>query len=340
MSNNSDRTTLLELSVIFSFKNEAENLCELTSRVNRVIQSIPEVGSSYELIFVDDASEDNSNAILRDLAKTFPIKIIKMSRTFGTAPCVMAGLSASKGGAVVYMDSDLQDPPELIVEMFKLYLSGFDVVHATRISREGEPKSKLILTWLAYKIINFFSQIKLRSQTGDFKLLSRQAVNSIISLKESDPYMRGLSVWVGFKQSAVFYDREARHAGETKFPLLSSNPRKEFVRGLTSFSDGPLLLSIYIGGLTCLSAIGAIIYALIAKFFDIAVLGSSGIIIFIAFFSGMILLSNGVMGLYISKIFFEVKNRPAYIVESIFESDQSHNTFDKKPSEKEETLRN
>ena len=308
------------ISVVFSFKNEEQNIRELVRRTSATIEAIPGIEKNYELVFVDDASTDNSSEIIRELAESFPIKLITMSRTFGTAPCVLAGLEHCSGAVAVYMDSDLQDPPELIAEMYEMYRTGYDVVHATRTERAGEPSLKMWMTKIAYKVIGWASQVELRENTGDFKLLSRRAVDSILTMKETDPYMRGLSVWVGFKQGAVLYQREARHAGKTKFTLLAANPRREFIRGLTSFSDGPLMLSIYVGMLVSLGAGAAIIYAIIAKVVGLAVPGSSGIIIFIALFSGSILLSNGILGLYISKIFFEVKRRPPYIVESVFSS--------------------
>ena len=305
------------LSLVFSFKNEEENIPELVKRVEAVVDQIKI--PNYEMIFVDDASTDNSLALLCDLASRYPILVIRMSRTFGTAPCVLAGFEKCKGDLIVYMDSDLQDPPELIAEMYKEYLKGYDVVHATRTSRSGEPALKLILTKIAYRLINIASDIKLRENTGDFKMLSRKAVDKVLLLDEYDPFMRGLSVWIGLKQTAVFYEREKRFAGETKFPIFSANPRKEFLRGLTSFSDAPLILSVYVGTAACLFAVFLIIYALVSKLFGFSAPGSSSIIAIVSFFSGAILVSNGILGFYISKIFFEVKRRPKYIVDKILD---------------------
>ena len=187
------------------------------------------------MIFVNDQSTDDSVAVLSKLQTNFPITLINMTRNFGTAPCVLAGMEEATGDAVVYMDSDLQDPPELVVDMFRLFLDGADVVHTKRRSRQGEGFLKLCITGIAYKIINFVSEIEIPINSGDFKLLSRATVQDVLMLTEDDPFMRGLSVWVGRKQEFVHYDRNPRNAGDTKFPLLSKNPVSEFVRGVTSF---------------------------------------------------------------------------------------------------------
>lgn len=191
------------LSVIFSFRNEEANLQELVRRVDKAILDINEI--KYELIFVNDDSTDNSLGLLLELAKKYPITVINMSRKFGVTPCVLAGFEHAKGDAIIYMDSDLQDPPELIGEMVSRFRNGAQVVHTTRTHREGEGIIKMALTKIAYKVINKFSEIKLPENTGDFKLLSAKVVHHILSLNEFDPYMRGLSIWVGYKQDYVFY---------------------------------------------------------------------------------------------------------------------------------------
>ena len=310
------------LSYVFSFRNEEENILELVSRVSKVSNNLD--GFAYEMIFVNDASNDSSFEILINLQKKYPITIVNMSRTFGVANCVIAGLSLAKGDAVVYMDSDLQDPPELVNEMIKKFDDGAHVVHATRLKRKGEGRLKLWLTHKAYKIINLFSDIDLPENTGDFKLLSAKAVNYILKLKEYDPYMRGLSVWVGFKQDYVYYERDPRFKGSSKFSLLSKGPRREFIRGLTAFSDAPLILSFIVGLIITIFSVVLIIWAIFTKLSGIAAPGASGILITVAFFSGAILMSNGILGIYLSKIFYAVKERPKYIVESIFEKDGTY----------------
>jgi len=285
---------LMLISVIFSFKNEASNIPELVSRTSTAIQKIAD--ANYELIFVNDASTDNSLSLLHELQKQYPIIVINMSRNFGVTPCVLAGMAQSSGDVVVYLDCDLQDPPELITDLIQQLKEGAEVVHASRTSRDGETWLKLFLTKQAYRLINAFSDIDLPLNTGDYKLLSRRVVNEILQLKEYDPYMRGLSVWVGFKQAFVHYKRNARYSGSTKMPLFSKGPLKEFLRGLTSYSAVPLYMSFGLGMLVTL-----ISFLLIA----------------VSFFSGVILVTNGIIGLYISKMYYELKARPRFIIKNI-----------------------
>jgi dolichol-phosphate mannosyltransferase len=307
------------ISVVFSFRNEEKNIKELIYRVDRSIKAINFKNIDYELIFVNDYSDDNSENLLVSLQSKYPIKIINMARKFGVCPCVLAGLNESKGDAVIYMDSDLQDPPELIEKMIPLFLEGADVIHTFRTKRHGESKFKMYATNKAYDIINFFSDIELKKNAGDFKLLSRRAVNHILSFKEIDPYFRGLSVWIGLKQVFIPYERNPRYAGSSKFSLLSSNPALEFIRGITSFSVAPLYFSFMLGIFSIFISLFLVIYALGSKFLGFAVNGMSGVIISIAFFSSVILFSIGILSIYISKIYLETKGRPRYIIDSIKE---------------------
>jgi len=268
------------------------------------------------MIFVNDHSSDKSLEILSQEKKENNIKIINMSRRFGQSACVFAGFENSNGDAVIYMDSDLQDPPELIPNLIEQYENGYDVVHTKRLKRLGENFIKMKITNLAYKTINFFSNITLPEQVGDFKLLSRKAVDSICKIGEIDPYFRGLSVWIGYKQTIIKYVRESRYKGNTHFPLLGNlNPSAEFLRGITSFSSAPLYFSLFIGLITILFSIFLTFYALYLKFSGNAVPGTSGILIVIAFFSGVILFTLGVIGIYISRIYNQIKGRPRYIVD-------------------------
>jgi len=303
------------ISFVFSFRNEESNLVELVRRVSDATKKIVDI--DYEMIFVNDASTDSSLSLLLEMQKTFPITIINMSRRFGVTPCVLAGFEYAKGDAVIYMDSDLQDPPELIGELIEKFRQGAHVVHTTRTEREGEGFVKLLITKFAYRIINRFSEIRLPENTGDFKLLSAQVVQRILNLKEYDPYMRGLSVWVGFKQVYVNYKREPRWSGQTKFPLFSKGPVSEFLRGITAYSAAPLYAALLIGVISLIIAIVLFIYALITKLFQLSTPGASGILIAVAFFSGIILITNGVIGIYIARIYYEVKGRPKYIIEDI-----------------------
>ncbi len=305
------------LSVVFSFRNEESNLKELVERVHRAIKLVDKV--DYELIFVNDASTDSSLEILLSLKDKYKIKILNMSRNFGVTPCVLAGFEYSKGDAVIYMDSDLQDPPELIPEMLSRYFSGHDVVHTTRTKREGENLLKMWITKKAYDVINFFSDIELPRNTGDFKLLSRRVVDKILEIKEVDPYMRGISIWVGFKQDYVFYVREARFAGETHMPLFGRGPVREFLRGLTAFSAGPLYISFFIGIFSVLISFGLALYLLGLKVIGLAQPGVTMISLLVVFFGGLILMTNGIMGLYIARVYNESKGRPRYIISNVID---------------------
>jgi len=303
------------ISYVFSFKNEEKNLEELIQRVDNSVKKLNKY--DYELIFVNDASNDNSEKILLDLQKKYPITIINMSRTFGVGPCVLAGFKQAKGDCIIYMDSDLQDPPELLDKLIKEYEKGAEVVHTVRTKRLGESKLKLLITKIAYKIINFLSDINLPTEAGDYKLISKKALTNILEQREFRPYIRGLSVWVGFKQSHVEYVRDARSEGATKFPLLSAGPITQFISGVTAYSLKPLYFGIILGIISIFFSIILIIYALYMKFTNIAVPGTAGIIITISFFSGIILLTLGITGIYIARIFEEVRGRGSYVIESI-----------------------
>ena len=303
------------ISFVFSFKNEETNLSELIKRVDDSVKKLSNY--DYEMIFVNDASEDNSENLLENFQKKFPITIINMSRTFGVGPCVLAGFKQAKGDCIVYMDSDLQDPPEILEKLIKEHEKGAEIVHTVRTKRLGESKFKLIITKIAYKIINFLSDINLPTEAGDFKLISKKALNKILEQREFRPYIRGLSVWVGFKQSYVEYVREARNEGSTKFPLLSAGPVTQFISGVTAYSLKPLYFGIILGLISIIFSLILIAYALYMKFTDIAVPGTAGIIITISFFSGIILLTLGITGIYIARIFEEVRGRDRYVIKDI-----------------------
>lgn len=301
----------MKLSVVFSFRNEAETLPELLKRVNDALKDY-----ESELIFVNDASTDDSLAILLEAQKkSSNIRIINMSRQFGVTPCVLAGLHCSTGDAVVYMDCDLQDPPELIPELIDKFSEGFEVIHTIRKTRKGESPLKMLVTKLAYRLINSLSNTKLPINAGDFKLLSRVAVNEIINLSEYDPYLRGMSVWVGFKQAEVFYERDARYSGKSKFGLLSSlNPYKELLRGITSFSLAPLYLSLFLGFSVSLISFVLLVYILVMKLLALNLPGWTAIMTAILFTAGMILFTIGVLGIYVGRIYEQIQGRPRYII--------------------------
>ena len=303
------------VSIIFSFKNEEKNLKELVKRVNSSLSILK--NWKYEMIFVNDSSDDKSEEILLDLQKTNPITIINMTRTFGVGPCVLAGFRHAKGDAIIYMDSDLQDPPEILTKLIEEHEKGAEIVHTVRTKRLGEPSFKLLITKLAYKIINYLSDIPLPIEAGDFKLISKTALSKILEQKEFRPYVRGMSVWVGYKQSFVKYERQSRSDGQSKFPLYSKGPITEFINGITSYSLKPLYLGILLGFFSLLFSISLIVYALYAKYVGIAVPGSTSIIITISFFSGILLLTIGIVAIYIARIFEQTKGREQYVIKNI-----------------------
>ena len=303
------------LSVVFSFRNEEGNIEELVKRISQSLEKVE--NWNYELIFVNDDSTDSSEKILLDLQKKFPIKIINMSRRFGIDPCVLAGFRNAEGDAIIYLHTDLQDPPEIIPELIKKHEEGFDVVHTVRTKRKGESKFRMFVTKIAYYIINVLSDINLPVQAGDYKLVSRKALNEILKQKEYRPYVRGLSVWVGFKQGFINYEREPRGSGISKMPLLSAGPITDFINGVTSYSLKPLYIGIFFGFFSILVSISIIIYALFLKFSNLAVPGSTSIIIAISFFSGILLFTIGIIGIYLARIFEQTKGRNQYVIKDI-----------------------
>ena len=305
------------LSIVFSFRNEEGNISELVERINKSLNNLKEW--KYEIIFVNDDSTDNSEKILLDLQKSNPIKIINMSRNFGVDPCVIAGFRHAKGDAIVYLHTDLQDPPEIIPKLIKKFEEGNDVVHTVRSKRHGESKFRLFVTKIAYHIINIISDIDLPIEAGDYKLISRKALDKILMQKEFRPYVRGLSVWVGFKQAFIKYEREARGAGVSKMPLLSKGPVVDFINGVTSYSLKPLYMGIFFGFLSIIFSIFLIIYALFLKFNGLAIPGATSIIIAISFFSGILLFTLGIIGIYLARIFEQTKGRDQYIIKDIKE---------------------
>ncbi|MFH1970094.1 MAG: glycosyltransferase family 2 protein [Verrucomicrobiota bacterium] len=301
------------VSIVFSFRNEEAVLPELIRRLEGVFRNLP---YRHEYIFVNDSSTDHSRDVLLQHREHDPgITILTTSRRFGIAPCILAGLRHARGDAVIYMDCDLQDPPELIPTLLARWKEGADIVHTTRTKRRGENLMKMWLTRLAYEIINRIADIQIPVNSGDFKLISRRALNELLKLDEYDPFMRGLVAWVGFKQVQVFYERDARHAGTAKFPLFRSiNPYKEFIRGLTRFSDLPLYSGLIMGFLIALVSL-----SYLAVLFVLFLMGHpmsrwEMLLAVQLLMGGSILFMMGVLGIYIGVIHKEVKKRPHFII--------------------------
>jgi dolichol-phosphate mannosyltransferase len=312
------------VSVVLSFYNEAEVLCPLIQRLRAVLQHERLLGtiSRYELIFVNDASTDSSLEVLLLEAKGHnDIRVLNMSRNFGVTPCVLAGMEHSTGDVVIYMDADLQDPPETIPEMLDAWRNrpDVDVVHTVRRSRAGESTGKRWLTRLGYWLLRRASNVDIRAEAGDFKLLSRRAVEHLVLLKETKPFMRGLVSWIGFSQTEVYYDRCARFAGKTKFFVMGRKVVRNFLESaLISFSDAPLQLATLAGLLSSLVAFGLLLHVVIEKLTGHNIPGWTAIMAAISFMGGIQMFLQGVMGLYVNSIYLEVKRRPNYILASSF----------------------
>jgi dolichol-phosphate mannosyltransferase len=302
------------ISVVFSFRNERQNIPTLIARLDAMFARI---AVDYELLFVNDASDDGSlEALVEARAGNPRVKIINMSRRFGVSECARAGMSAASGDATVIMDADLQDPPEVIPQLIEKWRAGADVVHTVRTRRHGESALKMMMTRLAYRIIHMGSSIELPVDAGDFKLLSRPALNHLLALNESDPYIRGLVVWIGFQQAFVPYERDARHAGSTHFPFFSRNPWKTFAMGLTSFSFMPIFvtigLALFASTLAALIVVVVVLRQLVARDVSVALALFAAATVFWA----TTLAAIATVGLYVIRIYKDVRDRPQYIVAS------------------------
>jgi hypothetical protein len=301
---------------VFSFRNERENIPTLIQRLDAMFAAQL---ADYELLFVNDASTDGSlDVLLAERDRNPRVKIVNMSRRFGVAECMRAGMAASAGDAVVYMDADLQDPPEIIPQLLERWQAGADVVHTVRTHRHGESALKMRLTRLAYRLIQSGSSIELPVNAGDFKLLSRAAVDHLLSLRETDPYIRGLVVWLGFNQAFVPYERDARHAGQTHFPFFSRNPWKTFAMGLTSFSFMPIYLCVGLGlaGLAATAILALTTIVVLMAGADRSSAATMGVVTLLTFFWATTIAAIAAVGIYVVRIYKDVRGRPEYIVAS------------------------
>lgn len=307
------------VDVVFSFRNEEDVLPLLLERLSK-LSSESKLKIQFNFIFVNDQSTDNSITELNKYLNRIPITIINMSRRFGVSSGVLAGLNQSTADFTVYMDCDLQDSPEEILRMLSETDKGFDVVHMKRTNRLGESGVKMALTKLAYRLIKKISYIELETNVGDFKLISRRVREYLITLNEFDPYFRGLSVWVGFKQITIEYERQARPLGKTHFSVFGFGPILELLRGLTSFSNFMLIVSIFTAAIGILN--GFIFCGLIILKYALSISINMQYGLQIAtFILLLILVTNfGILGIYVSKIFSQGQNRPKYIIESVKKS--------------------
>ncbi|UCD42025.1 MAG: glycosyltransferase family 2 protein [Chloroflexota bacterium] len=299
-------------SIIAPIFNESGNIQELYRRLLEVLDS---TGEDWELILVDDGSTDNSADLIRQYAdQDSRVKPVIFARNFGHQIAVTAGLDYSKGEAVVIIDSDLQDPPEVILDLIAKWKEGYQVVYAIRSEREGESWFKLFTASLFYRLISKITDVNIPLDAGDFRLLDRQVVDVLNQMREKHRFLRGMSSWVGFRQTGVPYRRVARQVGETKYPF-----RKMFrlaINAVTSFSYFPLQLATYIGFIAAGLSILAIPIVIAIRLWgtETPLLGQATTLIAVLFLGGVQLISLGILGEYIGRLYDEAKGRPLYIV--------------------------
>lgn len=298
-------------SIIAPIYNEIDNLPELHRRVSEVMNSC---GEPWELILVDDGSTDGSTDKIRELAKAdMRVRPVIFARNFGHQVAITAGWDYARGDAVVIIDADLQDPPEVILELAKKWKEGYEVVYAVRAEREGETWFKKFTAATFYRVIHWITDVRIPVDTGDFRLMDRKVVNVLKQMKERHRFPRGMSAWVGFKQIGVEYKRAARHAGETKYPFRKM--LKLALNAITGFSYFPLQVATFFGFLSAAVAIIAIPVVIYLRLTGSqAFFGQATTLIAVLFLGGVQLISLGILGEYIGRLYDEAKGRPLYVV--------------------------
>ncbi|MBK2025240.1 glycosyltransferase family 2 protein [Francisella philomiragia] len=306
-------------SIIIPVKDESEGIDHLFNRLMPILEQLP---TKYELVFINDGSNDNTLDLLLEKQKSIPeIAIVDLSRNFGKEAALFAGFANCKGDAAISIDADLQDPPELILEMVEHWLNGYEVVTAVRENRDTDTSTKKHTAGLFYTVMNKISETKLTPNAGDYRLLNRAAINAFLELKEKVRFNKGLLTWIGFKEKIVYHAREERVAGQTKWNYWKLF--KFSIDGITSFSRAPLEIWSYIGVFVALmSFLYGSFFILKSLVFGIDVPGYPSLITFILFFSGLQMIGIGMLGSYIGRIFIETKHRPLYIVREVHRSEK------------------
>ncbi len=302
-----------EISVIVPLYNEELVIGEMYKQLTAVMKG---TGLSYEIVMVNDGSVDRTLTMAKEICSTDKnIKLINLSRNFGHQFAITAGMDRSVGDAVVVIDADLQDPPEVIPEMIKKWQEGFHVVYGVRDKREGESWFKLITATAFYRLLKRMTSVNIPVDTGDFRLIDRRALNEFNSMRERARFVRGMVSWLGFKQTEVRYVRHERFAGETKYPF--SKMLKFAIDGLLAFSQVPLKLASGLGLISAIVSFVFMIYGMFMKYLypEQVVPGWSSLFSAILFIGGIQLICLGVLGEYIGRIYEEIKKRPLYIIE-------------------------
>jgi glycosyltransferase involved in cell wall biosynthesis len=296
------------LSVVAPMYEEEQTVDPFTERVASALGDIP-----YELILVNDGSKDGTRDAMAAAAARDPrVKVVSLARNFGHQPALTAGLEHARGDVIVMLDGDLQDPPELIPEMLAKWRDGVDVVYAVREQRLGETLFKRVTARGFYRVFRNLTGLDLAVESGDFRLMDRRALDALLSMPERNRFLRGMTVWIGFTQTAVPFVRQERHAGETKYPL------RKMLRfsfdAITSFSSRPLQWAMYLGFLFSLIAFLAIPLTVVARYANIFERGVPTTIIIVLLLGGIQLITVGIIGEYVGRIYDEVKKRPLYVV--------------------------
>ncbi|MFN2459925.1 MAG: glycosyltransferase family 2 protein [Candidatus Velthaea sp.] len=301
------------LSIVVPLYDEAENVDELLRRITAVVRALPEPPADYEIVCVDDGSRDTTRERLIAAAHADPhVRVVALSRNFGHQIAATAGLDTARGDAVVLMDGDLQDPPELIGAFMERFRAGYDVVYATRRRRKGESRFKVVTAAVFYRVVRRLTNVSIPVDTGDFRLMSRRVVEALRQTRERHRFLRGLVSWVGYNQIGVAYDRDARHSGETKYPV--SKMLRFAVDGITAFSEIPLRFASYLGFLTSTFAFVYAVVVLVLKLLHLNAPGYTSTIVAVLFLGGVQLIGIGILGEYIGRIYDEIKARPLYLV--------------------------
>jgi glycosyltransferase involved in cell wall biosynthesis len=304
------------LSVVVPLHDEEGNVVELVRRIRAVMA---EIGGRprYEIVLVNDGSRDATLVRLRDLALTYhEIVVVNLSRNFGHQLAATAGLDVSRGDAVILMDGDLQDPPELILDFVERWREGYDVVYATRRKRKGESAFKIYTARAFYRLVRKMTNVSIPVDTGDFRLMSRRVVDVLKNSRERHRFLRGLVSWVGFPQIGVEYDRDERFSGKTKYPFRKM--LRFAIDGITSFSDVPLRFASWLGFTVSIVAfIVAVIEILIKLFTGYNYPGYTSTIFAILFLGGVQLIAIGTLGEYVARIYDQVKGRPLYLIADV-----------------------
>ncbi|WP_338818488.1 putative glycosyltransferase [Moorella thermoacetica] len=298
-------------TIIIPVYNEEEVIRETYRRLTLVMQSL---GEPYELLFVNDGSEDQTAKIIEALAETDDsVRLLNFSRNFGHQIAITAGMDYARGDAIVIIDADLQDPPELIPRMIEKWQEGYEVVYARRVQRKGETLFKKWTASLFYRTLRMMTEVDIPLDTGDFRLIDRKVCDVMHGIREKSRFIRGLISWIGFRQAAIEYIREERFAGKTKYPLKKM--LRLAIDGITSFSHKPLKLATYLGLALSLPSFAYLVFSLGLKIFNASTIsGGRWLITLLLLLNGMNFILLGILGEYIGRIYDETKDRPLYIL--------------------------